>query len=320
MKKRRITVLALCAILSMTTLLTSVNIIEAKAANKTMKNVQDDMKVYLEQNHPEIKIGTPEYVEYLAEQLVSEPDNALRTRADYEDICTYAARYLIRVNEKQIIFSDESKILNLTEKELQETLQEIREQVENEEETEKLSNSRTSVAAQNYTASSAVAYARKWAKSRNSAYASYSSDCTNFVSQALAAGGIVMKKPSTISHGIYNTTSYWYSIKHQFTGTTGVLITYEYDVSSSWINVSDLYTYAKNNGATIITCSSLSSLQSTAKPGDVVQLKNSGGWYHSIIITGGSSGSRTYCAHTTDRLDQPVSSISGATSFRIIRY
>jgi cell wall-associated NlpC family hydrolase len=40
-----------------------------------------------------------------------------------------------------------------------------------------------------YTASNAVAYAERWALSRNPAYNSLGSDCTNFVSQALRAGG-----------------------------------------------------------------------------------------------------------------------------------
>ncbi|MFN8509213.1 MAG: amidase domain-containing protein [Deinococcaceae bacterium] len=40
-----------------------------------------------------------------------------------------------------------------------------------------------------YDGAAAAAYARAWAKSRNPAYVGYASDCTNFVSQALTAGG-----------------------------------------------------------------------------------------------------------------------------------
>lgn len=175
------------------------------------------------------------------------------------------------------------------------------------------------VVSSSYNASDAVSYARKWAKDRNTAYNSYTSDCTNFVSQAAHAGGISMKKPNTIKHGITTTTSYWYSKKHKFTGTTGQA-SYEFDVSTSWIRVGDFYKYAISHGATATSYNTLSSLQNNAKPGDIVQLKKDGSWYHSIIITGGSKGNRTYCGHTNNWKDRSVSKLTGQSAYRIIRF
>lgn len=47
-----------------------------------------------------------------------------------------------------------------------------------------------SVFAANYDGDEAADYAQEWALSRNSKYYSYSSDCANFASQSLKAGGL----------------------------------------------------------------------------------------------------------------------------------
>jgi hypothetical protein len=59
-----------------------------------------------------------------------------------------------------------------------------------------------------YSPSNAVTYAERWATSNNSNYPTYSEDCTNFVSQALHAGGYGFVG----SPGAYNTnddTQWW---------------------------------------------------------------------------------------------------------------
>ena len=84
------------------------------------------------------------------------------------------------------------------------------------------------------------------------------------------------------------------------------------------MRVSDFYTYWKNHGATIISCKNKNELQSKAKKGDIVQLKNNS-WYHSIIISRGSKGAWKYAAHDNDHKAAKISSISNKNSFRIIR-
>lgn len=324
MKLRRIVYSIICMLMTLLIIpFGKVNAAQSKSENRTLGEIQDEIEKYLESTHPNIKVGTQVYLEYLSEQLMTEEDTKLASRNDYEDICTYAAKYISLVEDKQCIYTNPEQILNLSESERAITLQTIeRESAVEEKQDQQLAQRSVQSSVQsskNYSSSKAVSYARKWATKRNSAYASYPSDCTNFVSQAVYAGGISMRKPRTIKHGVTQTTSYWYSKKHKFTGTTG-RVSYEYDVSTSWMRVSDLYKYAISHGAKAISCSTLSSLQNKAKPGDIVQLKKNGSWHHSIIITGGSKGNRTYCGHSRNRKDQPVKGLNKESAYRIIRF
>lgn len=299
---------------------------ETTNANKTMGDMQEVMEDYLAENHPDIKIGTQAYFDYVSDQLLTGEDAKLAARKDYDDLSTYMGKYVISVDDKQCYLTDKEQILNLSEEEKAMTLQEVRQEaIEEEKEDlawEKKLESQPPVMtrAASYNATNAVSYARKWAEKRNDAYDSYSSDCTNFISQALYAGGISMRKPSTIKHGITKTTDYWFSRKHKFTGSTG-RVTYEYDVTTSWMRVKAFYKYASAHGATVTVCDTIGQLQNKAKPGDIVQLKNDSGWHHSIIITGGTKGSRTYCGHSRDRKDEPVKGLEDTEKkYRIIRF
>lgn len=289
-------------------------------ASLTMGEIEHEIDDYLKEHHSDIKVGTPMYIDFLVEQLMEGSDEYLKSKDNYEEICTYAAKYLSLVDEKQVLSLDEKEVLNLSNEEKRITINEIKKESLGEIPCKEIIIEKNNVkTATSYSSSKAVQYAREWALGRNTAYGKWANDCTNFVSQAVYNGGISMRKPSTIEHGTKSTTSYWYSKKHSFTGSTG-RVTTEYDVSTSWIRVSDFYTYAKNHGATIINCSNKSYLQNQCKPGDVVQLYHEGGWYHSIIITGGSKGNRTYCGHTNNKKDAKVSSISDSSKYRIIRY
>ncbi|HIZ40511.1 MAG TPA: amidase domain-containing protein [Candidatus Anaerobutyricum stercoris] len=301
---------------------------ETTNANKTMGDMQEVMEDYLAENHPDIKIGTQAYFDYVSEQKTTGEDKKLMERDDYNDLSTYMGKYMILVDEKQCYLTDEEQILNLSEEEKAMTLQEVRQEaIEEEKEDlawEKKLESQPPVMtrASSYNATNAVNYAKKWAEKRNDAYDSYSNDCTNFISQALYAGGISMRKPSTIKHGITDTTDYWFSKKHKFTGSTG-RVTYEYDVTTSWMRVKAFYQYASAHGASVSKYDTISQLQNNAKLGDIVQLKDDSGWYHSIIITGGSKGNRTYCGHTSNKKDHPVADLNKKVKhkkFRIIRF
>lgn len=163
-----------------------------------------------------------------------------------------------------------------------------------------------------YADSKAIEYARKYYSLRNYSYNHYDADCTNFVSQCVKAGGKSMTKPADIGQRITKTTKYWYVAR-----TPNGKASYRYDESSSFINVSDFYTYWINHEITAVSYSTKVKLQGGAIPGDVVQLKNGDGkWFHSIIITGGSKGARTYCVHSNNIKDAKVANISGAVSYR----
>ena len=166
-----------------------------------------------------------------------------------------------------------------------------------------------------YSPSKAANYAYKWGNRRNSQYRSHIKDCTNFVSQCVYAGGKTMKKPKKkIPNGMKNTIYYWYSIKYVIPPAN-----YRWKESSSWIGVSDFYNYWKNNGAQIIQCKTIKILNNKAKLGDIVQLNEGKGWYHSIIISKGRKGNWKYAGHSNNRKANSVKNIGCRNKFRIIR-
>ena len=153
---------------------------------------------------------------------------------------------------------------------------------------------------------------------QNREYRDHFKDCTNFVSQAVEAGGIDQDSPSYVPTGITDTVSRWYSIKYdEWHGNNYV---YRWEEWSSWIGVEDFYTYSIRNGARLYSHNSFRNLENRARIGGVVQLKNSNGrWYHSIIITGESRGRLLYSGHTNDH-SNAVLRDTGESQYRIIRY
>lgn len=128
-----------------------------------------------------------------------------------------------------------------------------------------------------------------------------------------------MTKPQWIQEGVKDTTNYWYSVRYEEWHTNNYV--YRWKESSSFIRVADFYSYWKNKGIKTASYSTKAKLQDGVSIGDVVQLKNGDGkWFHSIIITGGTKGSRTYCGHSYARKDEPVKNISGAVSYRALEF
>ena len=91
-----------------------------------------------------------------------------------------------------------------------------------------------------------VDYAHKYAKKYNPEYRvpDSGSDCTNFVSQALYAGGLTMDPPSIrgTNPGTTTTTEEWYYYNSP-SATADTPYERAVAVSTSWVRVEDLYTY-----------------------------------------------------------------------------
>lgn len=278
------------------------------------------IELFFKKNNVKIEIGSIEYVDYLTDLLMFEDDKNLKELPQYEDIKIYASEYLSNLNvQEAVVEKDKKFFLNKDEQDKTIDLikEEAREEMAAEEKYDNVLNE--SIEPNGYNDSDAVKYAKKWAKSRNSKYKSHSADCTNFVSQCVKAGGKSMSKPSSIPVGVKDTTKYWYSVRYEEWHTNHYI--YRWKESTSFIRVSDFYTYWKNKGIATASYSSKAKLQNGAKIGDVVQLKKGDGkWFHSIIITGGSKGARKYCGHSKDRLDEPVKNISGAVSYRALKF
>ena len=139
-----------------------------------------------------------------------------------------------------------------------------------------------------YRRENAVAYARRWALSRNPLFENFAGiggDCTNFVSQSIYAGGCVMN---------YTPTFGWYYISPT-------------DRAPAWTGVEFFYNFMTSNEesgpyATEVGAGDL-------LPGDVIQLGNeTGDFYHTLMVLGEEDGDYLVAAHSNDALDRPLSS------------
>ena len=143
-----------------------------------------------------------------------------------------------------------------------------------------------------YNREAAVAYARKWAMSRNPNYYNFDKlggDCTNFVSQCLYAGSGVMNPTPTFGW-------YYYSASNRSPSWTGVEFLYNFLVRKSGIGPV---------GALVP--------MEAVQPGDISQF--AGGpdrFTHSqFIVSVGKQPALDnilVCTHTYDSLDRPLSS------------
>lgn len=138
----------------------------------------------------------------------------------------------------------------------------------------------------NYNRIAAVAYARKWALSRNPAYYNFENiggDCTNFASQCIYAGAKIMN----------------------FTPVTGWYYHSLADRAAAWTSVEYLYKFLVNNKSVGPYAHKVS--QKEVKPGDIVQLgKSNGDFYHTPVITS-ISPTILVAAHSYDASDKPLS-------------
>jgi len=131
----------------------------------------------------------------------------------------------------------------------------------------------------------AVKYAKQYALTYNSDYISYPSDCTNFVSQALLAGGWTMVKGSRKSERV------WYY-------SSGLLSSPSY----TWGGADNFAGFLAYSGRGSVIGDPLQ-----LDPGDVLQIADdSDHVWHTMIVTGkGSDLLLSY--HTHDTLNKPLS-------------
>lgn len=134
---------------------------------------------------------------------------------------------------------------------------------------------------------SAVAYAKKWAMSRNQIYYDFDDiggDCTNFISQCVRAGGAVMNYTKDVGW-YYNTP---------------------YDRSASWSSVYYFHKFITTNAG--VGPYGEEAPLADAATGDIIQLGNGEKFYHSLFVTGIRGGVPLVCAHTDNALDRSLSS------------
>lgn len=166
-----------------------------------------------------------------------------------------------------------------------------------------------------YDVKKAVEYARTYALKRNPDYLAFENNCTNFVSQCLAAGGISMTGKEAPSDKkrlkVSKKSTDWYSVSKEDNKKIK-----HYTTSSTFINTDAFLKYFQEElGYTLSTFDNtyegkLKCYQTMAS-GDVLVLYDSDGRIaHIGLISGMGDMNAYYCANTNDRLDYGVFNIS----------
>lgn len=179
-----------------------------------------------------------------------------------------------------------------------------------------------------YNRTDAIDYAYTWWDSRSPHYPDFGdSDCTNFISQAMLAGGF-----SKVGSGDgcrdenTHTEFYSYSASPPF-WCLGSNRSWEWSTSWSVVWPFRDYFAHKNNYATELGwTTSASTAMHLLSPGDIVQLQNKQGdnWisYHNMLVTDTDSNDLLLTYHARNRKDKPLSSIpTGSTQrYMLIKF
>ena len=147
-----------------------------------------------------------------------------------------------------------------------------------------------------YDRNAAVAYARKWAFSRNPQYFNFDrlgGDCTNFASQCLFAGSGVMNDAPDIGW-------FYRSLNDRAAAWTGVEFFYRFLVGNEENPIgTGNGPFAREVGIEELEI------------GDFVQLgRETGDFYHTPVVVGFSRGVPLIAAHTNDALNRPLNTYS----------
>lgn len=157
------------------------------------------------------------------------------------------------------------------------------------------------LALKSYDRDRAVEYARRWALSRNPLFFDFTGgggNCTNFASQCLLAGSLVMDPEPTFG---------WYYVSVD-------------DRAPAWSGVGELYGFLCGIGDFSARterrgpfCSEV--MRERLEVGDLIQLANEAGeFYHTLVVSGFLGGDILVCAQSNDALDRPLSTYSFAAA------
>jgi len=287
--------------------------------NMTFGQIEQLLLIFMENNGVKYEVGSPEFTNYIYEQALGNTDPKLKRDKNYFAITAYFARYICALDEQQSLqsnynceiyqtnFSTDSfkgkTVKQIRDKSLAEEAEAAKRAETQQEDTI------TPFSYTGYNPSTAVSYAHTWVSNtttlRNPEYPTYPSDCTNYVSQCLAAGGIAETRPSTVPSGIYETSSYWYCDK---VGTS------TWKVSTPWIRVSGTNNFHDYWAPRIPDANYAgdTTVSANADLGDVVQIRHAGTLerFHTTIVTKfTSSGTACLSYHTTDSEDKPISDL-----------
>lgn len=144
------------------------------------------------------------------------------------------------------------------------------------------------LATKEYNRMRALTYARRWAFARNplfNDYSPYGGDCTNFASQVLLAGALVMNETPTFG---------WYYKSDR-------------DRAPAWTGVEAFYNFLTQNAGEGPFGREVG--EAEVLPGDIVQLgRAADDFYHTLVVMETGETGITVAAHTDDAFLRPLSS------------
>jgi hypothetical protein len=247
-------------------------------------------------------------------------------KATTNEIIADCATVKYNTNETDVIYDSTTGFSDMT-------IGEIKEENAAKEAALLAEGTVSSRAVYGYSPSAAVSYARQWAKPpyNTPEYCHFpdwsqmygGTDCANFVSQCLVAGGLSMDG-TTSSASIKESTTNWYSKNFVKYGGQGQEW-YTHGMTTAWCRAKDFDTYMTrrigcNN---VTTWSSLANMNNNCKKGDPIGLVNSAGTvWHVVIISykSNTTASTKYCGHSLDRKDQSITQFGSEDNYRVYRF
>ncbi len=167
-----------------------------------------------------------------------------------------------------------------------------------------------------YDVQKAVEYARTYALAPNAGYGQFEQNCTNFVSQCLAAGGISMQGDPEFSEtkrwNISGKSTDWYSVSKKSAKDD---LTH-YSMSQAFVNTDAFFEYFTKERGYLFTRyqNNRAGNQKCYKEmaaGDVLVLYNEDGTVaHLGIVSGIGKNNAYYCGNTAGRRDTSIFTIS----------
>lgn len=174
-----------------------------------------------------------------------------------------------------------------------------------------------------YDVQKAVAYARTYAFERNSAYGQFEQNCTNFVSQCLAAGGIAMQGETAVSEkkrwNISGDGAEWYSGSERCDSDGRM----HYSMSETFIKTDAFFQYFTGERGyefTVYDNTDSGNLKCYKEmaAGDVLVLYDEDGTVaHLGLISGIGDKNAYYCGNTEERRDFSVFTVNKETYSKI---
>ena len=153
-------------------------------------------------------------------------------------------------------------------------------------------------------------------------YNSHPSNCANFVSQCLFAGGVEETEVWNTNENIV--TDYWYG------GSGNLCVRYERrgDDSAAWMEAKDQFEYFSNpyngyTGSTVITIDSVDEIQvaldnNIIQKGDLMFFENDTGIFHATIISSVDESMIYYAGNSSKQFDKALKDGLGSDSVKIV--